>query len=129
MATHHYHHHYASTHHHHHHFTSTRHPSSTHSAPLTKENRGKFLAVNIFSSILIISAATAFLVLAYTQFAAYNGFPKFLIIPFTIVPVLMMVIALVSLIRGIVIYRKAGSMQNEESHVDEEGDSFDSEIE
>ena len=128
MATHH-HHHYASTHyHHHHHHASSRRLSSLPTGPVTKENRGKFLASTILVAALIIAAATVFLVLVYTLMAAQSGFPKFVLIPFTIAPALMIVIAFVSLFRGIRIYRKVAN-QNEESRHADENDAFESENE
>ena len=58
MATHH-HHHYASTHyHHHHHHASSRRLSSLPTGPVTKENRGKFLASTILVAALIIAVVT-----------------------------------------------------------------------
>ena len=105
----HHHHHYtgvhSSFHHHHHahHFSS----STASTTNITMANRGAFLAMSIVVSVLITLGATGFLVLTFTLFASRNAFPKFFLVPFAIIASLMIVVAIVSLIRAIHVYRKA----------------------
>ena len=85
-------------------------------------NRGQWLAVSILTSSLIVAAAIAFIVVTFTVFLQHSGFPSFLCVPFTIVASLMIVIAIVSLVREIRIYKKIPSQSE-----GEEDDRFDEE--
>ena len=127
MSMHHHHHHTTNHLHHHHHFS--HHSSSPFSMGTpTMANRGPWLAVCILTSSLIVAAAIAFIVVTFTVFLQHSGFPSFLCVPFTIVPSLMIVIAIVSLIREIRIYKKIPSQsEGEPKEESEEDDRFDEE--
>ena len=91
-------------------------------------NRGQWLAVGILTSSLIVAAAIAFIVVTFTVFRQHSGFPPFLYVPFTIVPSLMILIAIVSLVREIRIYKKIPSQsEGEPKEEGEEDDRFDEE--
>ena len=76
-------------------------------------NRGPWLAVSVLTSLLIVAAAIAFIVVTFTVFPQHSGFPPFLYVPFTLVSSLMIVIAIVSLVRAIRIYKKAPAQSDE----------------
>ena len=126
----HHHHHYtgvhSSFHHHHHahHFSS----STASTTNITMANRGAFLAMSIVVSVLITLGATGFLVLTFTLFASFNAFPKFFFVPFAIIASLMIVIAIVSLVRAIHVYRKAPAEVEKKIEEGEE-EPFESEAE
>ena len=125
MSMHHHHHHHTTNHlHHHHHFSHHSSSPSSMGKP-TMANRGPWLAVSVLTSLLIIGAAVAFIVVTFTVFLQHSGFPSFLCVPFTIVPSLMIVIAIVSLVREIHIYKKIPSQS--EGNPKEEDDRFDEE--
>ena len=127
---HHHHHHYASTHRHRHYATFHHHSSTSLNATThpTTANRGKWLAISILTSSLIVAAAIAFIIVTFTVFPQQSRFPVFLYIPFTIVPALMIVIAIVSLVRAIRIYKKIPSQnEGEPKEEGEEDDRFDEE--
>ena len=91
-------------------------------------NRGPWLAVSILTSSLIVAAAIAFIVVTFTVLPQHSGFPAFLYVPFTLVPSLMIVIAIVSLVRAIRIYKKIPSQSEGESKEEgKEDDRFDEE--
>ena len=91
-------------------------------------NRGPWLAVSILTSSLIVAAAIAFIVVTFTVFPQHSGFPPFLYVPFTLVSSLMVVIAIVSLVRTIRIYRKVPAQSEVEPKEEgEEDDRFDEE--
>ena len=91
-------------------------------------NRGQWLAVCILTSSLIVAAAIAFIVVTFTVFPRHSGFPSFLYVPFTLVASLMIVIAIVSLVREIHIYKKIPSQsEGEPKEESEEDDRFDEE--
>ena len=104
----HHHHHTTSHLHHHHHFSHHMSSPSSMEKP-TMANRGQWLAVSILTSSLIVAAAIAFIVVTFTVFPQHSGFPPFLYVPFALVPSLMIVIAIVSLVRAIRIYKKIPS--------------------
>ena len=88
-------------------------------------NRGPWLAVSILTSSLIVAAAIAFIVV-FNVLANRSGFPRPVLIPLTIVPSLMIVIAIVSLVRAIRIYKKIPSQsEGEPKEEGEEDDRFD----
>jgi hypothetical protein len=90
-------------------------------------NRGQWLAVSVLTSLLIIGAAVAFIVV-FNMLANQSGFPRPVLIPLTIVPSLMIVIAIVSLVREIRIYKKIPSQsEGEPKEKSEEDDRFDEE--
>ena len=91
-------------------------------------NRGAFLAMSIVVSVLITLGATGFLVLAFTLFASFTAFPKFLLVPFATIASLMIVVAIVSLIRAIHLYRKAPAEVEKKIEEGEE-EPFESEAE
>ena len=128
MSMHHHHHHHTTNHlHHHHHFSHHRSSPSSMGKP-TMANRGAWLAVSVLTSLLIIGAAVAFIVVAFNVLANQSGFPRPMLIPFTIVPSLMIVIAIVSLVRAIRIYKKIPAQsEGEPKEEDEEDDRFDEE--
>ena len=128
MSMHHHHHHHTTNHlHHHHHFSHHSSSPSSMGKP-TMANRGPWLAVCILTSLLIIGAAVAFIVVTFTVFPQHSGFPPFLYVPFTLVASLMIVIAIVSLIREIRIYKKIPSQsEGEPKEESEEDDRFDEE--
>ncbi|MBQ7243080.1 MAG: hypothetical protein IJS52_02630 [Bacilli bacterium] len=128
MSMHHHHHHHTTSHlHHHHHFSHHRSSSSSMGKP-TMVNRGPWLAVSILTSSLIVAAAIAFIVVTFTVLPQHSGFPAFLYVPFTLVPSLMIVIAIVSLVRAIRIYKKIPSQSEGESKEEgKEDDRFDEE--
>ena len=121
MSMHHHHHHTTNHLHHHHHFSHHSSSPSSMGKP-TMANRGQWLAVSILTSSLIVAAAIAFIVVTFTVFLQHSGFPSFLCVPFTIVASLMIVIAIVSLVREIRIYKKIPSQSE-----GEEDDRFDEE--
>ena len=119
------HHHHTTNHlHHHHHFSHHMSSPSSMEKP-TMANRGPWLAVCILTSSLIVAGAIAFIVVTFAVFLQHSGFPSFLCVPFTIVPSLMIVIAIVSLVREIHIYKKIPSQS--EGEPKEEVDRFDEE--
>ena len=90
-------------------------------------NRGPRLAVSVLTSLLIIGAAVAFIVV-FNVLANQNGFPRPVLIPLTIVPSLMILIAIVSLVREIRIYNKIPSQnEGEPKEAGEEDDRLDEE--
>ena len=126
MSMHHHHHHTTSHLHHHHHFSHHRSSPSSMGKP-TMANRGPWLAVSILTSSLIVAAAVAFIVV-FNVLANQSGFPHPLLIPLTIVPSLMVVIAIVSLVRAIRIYKQIPSQsEGEPKEEGEEDDRFDEE--
>ena len=128
MSMHHHHHHTPNHLHHHHHFSHHSSSLSSSTANLTTANRGKWLAVSILTSSLIVAAAIAFIVVTFTVFPQQSRFPSFLYVPFTLVPTLMIVIAIVWLVRAIRIYKKIPSQSEGEPKEEvEEDDRFDEE--
>ncbi len=122
------HHHHHTTNHlqHHHHFSHHMSSPSSMGKP-TMANRGQWLAVSVLTSLLIIGAAVAFIVV-FNVLANQNGFPRLMLIPFTIVSSLMIVIAIVSLVRAIRIYMKVPAQsEGEPKEEDVEDDRFDEE--
>ncbi len=127
MSMHHHHHHTTNHLQHHHHFSHHMSSPSSMEKP-TMANRGQWLAVSVLTSLLIIGAAIAFIVVTFTVFPQHNAFPSFLYVPFTIVASLMIVIAIVSLVREIRIYKKIPSQsEGEPKEEDVEDDRFDEE--
>lgn len=123
MSMHHHHHHTTNHMHHHHHFSHHRSSPSSMEKP-TMANRGQWLAVNVLTSLLIIGAAVAFIVV-FIVLANQSGFPRPVLIPLTIVPSLMIIIAIVSLVRAIRIYRKVPTQsEGEPKEEDEEDNRF-----
>jgi hypothetical protein len=121
MGMHHHHHHTTNHLHHHHHFSHHRSSPSSMGKP-TMANRGQWLAVCILTSSLIVAAAIAFIVV-FNVLAAQSGFPRPVLIPLTIVPSLMIVIAIVSLVREIRIYKKIPSQSEGEPKEEGEEDN------
>ena len=109
---------------HHHHFSHQRSSPSSMGKP-TMANRRQWLAVSILTSSLIVAATIAFIVVTFTVFPQHSAFPSFLYVPFTLVPSLMIVIAIVSLVREACIYKKTPFQS--EGEPKEEGDRFDEE--
>ena len=128
MSMHHHHHHHTINHlHHHHHFSHHMSSPSSMGKP-TMANREPWLAVSILTSSLIVAAAIAFIVVTFTVFPQHSGFPPFLYVPFTLVPSLMIIIAIVSLVRAIRIYKKIPSQsEGEPKEEGEEDNRFDEE--